>query len=72
MNSRSLYEQDGNWNKVEFLLTPRADKPSFAQTRCTQTVRSVTAASAKLVTKLDQGSRTRPVIDSAVFLKCFT
>ena len=72
MNSRSLYEQDGYWNKAKFLLVSRADKPSFAQTRCAQTVRSVTAASAKLVTKLDQGSRTRPVIDSAVFLKCFT
>ena len=43
-----------------------------SQTRCAQTVRSVTAASAKLVTKLDQGSRVRPVIDSAVFMKCFT
>ena len=61
MNLRSLYEQDGYWNKAKFLLASRADKPSFAQTRCAQTVRSVTAASAKLVTKLDQGSRIRPV-----------
>ena len=45
----------------KFLLASRADKPSFAQTRCAQTMRSVTAASAKLVTKLDQGSRIRPV-----------
>ena len=61
MNLRSLYEQDGYWNKAKFLLASRADKPSFAQTRCAQTVRSVTAASAKLVTKLDQGSCIRPV-----------
>ena len=72
MNLRSLYEQDGYWNKAKFLLASRADKPSLAQTRCAQTVRSVTAVSAKLVTKLDQGSRIRPVIDSAVFMKCFT
>ena len=72
MNLRSLYEQDGYWNKAKFLLASRADKPSFAQTRCAQTVRSVTAASAKLVTKLDQGSCIRPVIDPAVFMKCFT
>ena len=72
MNLRSLYEQDGYWNKAEFLLASHADKSSFAQTRCDQTVRSVTAASAKLVTKLDQGSRIRPVIDSTVFMKCFT
>ena len=45
MNLRSLYEQDGYWNKAKFLLASRADKPSFAQTRCAQTVRSVTAAS---------------------------
>ena len=62
MNLRSLYEQDGYWNKAKFLLASHADKPSFAQTRCAQTVRSVTAASAKLVTKLDQGSRIRPVM----------
>ena len=72
MNLRSLYEQDGYWNKAKFLLVSRADKPPFAQTRCTQTVRSVTAASAKLVTKLDQGSRIRPVIGPAVFMKYFT
>ena len=71
MNLRSLYEQNGYWNKAKFLLASRADKPSF-QTRCAQTVRSVTTASAKLVTKLDQGSRVRSVIDSAVFMKCFT
>ena len=71
MNLRSLYEQDGYWNKAKFLLTSRADKLSFAQTRCAQTVRSVTAASAKLVTKLDQGSRVRSVIDPAVFMKYF-
>ena len=71
MNLRSLYEQDGYWNKTKFLLASRADKPSFVQTRCAQTVRSVKAASAKLVTKLDQGSRIRPVIDPAVFMKCF-
>ena len=41
MNLRSLYEQDGYWNKTKFLLASRADKPSFAQTRCAQTVRSV-------------------------------
>ena len=52
MNLRSLYEQDGYWNKVKFLLASHADKPSFAQTRCAQTARSVTAASAKLVTIL--------------------
>ena len=39
MNLRSLYEQDGYWNKAKFLLASRADKPSFAQTRCAQTVR---------------------------------
>ena len=61
MNLRSLYEQNGYWNKAKFLLASRADKPSFAQTRCAQTVRSVKAASAKLVTKLDQGSCIRPV-----------
>ena len=72
MNLRSLYEQDGYWNKAKFLLASRADKPSSAQTRCAQTVRSVTVASAKLVTKLDQGSCIRPVIDPAVFMKCFT
>ena len=71
MNLRSLYEQDRYWNKVKFLLASRADKPSFAQTRCAQTVRSVTAASAKLITKLDQGSCIRPVIDPAVFMKYF-
>ena len=71
MNLRSLYEQDRYWNKAKFLLASRTDKPSFAQTRCAQTVRSVTAARAKLVTKLDQGSRIRPVIDPAVFMKCF-
>ena len=38
MNLRSLYEQDGYWNKAKFLLASRADKPSFAQTRCAQTV----------------------------------
>ena len=63
MNLRSLYEQDGYWNKVKFLLASRADKPSFAQTRCAQTVRSVT--------ELDQGSCIRPVIDPAVFMKYF-
>ena len=67
MNLRSLYEQDGYWNKAKFLLTSCADKPSFAQTRCAQTVRSVTAASAKLVTKFGQGSCIRPVIEVAVF-----
>ena len=72
MNLRSLYEKYGYWNKVKFLLASCADKPSFAQTRCAQTVRSVTAARAKLVTKLDQGFRICPVIDSAVFMKCFT
>ena len=66
MNLRSLYEQDGYWNKAKFLLASRADKPSFAQTRCTQTERSMTAASAKLVTKLGQGSCSRPVIETAV------
>ena len=71
MNLRSLYEQDRYWNKTKFLLASRADKPSFAQTRCAQTVRLVTAASAKLVTKLDQGSCIRPVIDPAVFMKYF-
>ena len=71
MNLRSLYEQDGYWNKAKFLLVSRADKPSFAQTRYAQTVRSVTAAGAKLVTKLDQGSCIRPVIDPAVFMKYF-
>ena len=72
MNLRSLYEQGGYGNKAKFLLASRADKPLFAQTRCAQTVRSVTAASAKLVTKLDQGSRIRPVIGPAVFMKYFT
>ena len=67
MNLRSLYEQDGYWNKTKFLLTSRADKPPFAQTRYAQTERSVTAASAKLVTKFDQGSCIRPVIEAAVF-----
>ena len=71
MNLRSLYEQDGYWNKAKFLLASRTDKPSFAQTRYAQTVRSVTAASAKLVTKLDRGSCIRPVIDPAVFMKYF-
>ena len=72
MNLHSLYEQDGYWNKTKFLLASCADKPSFAQTRCAQTVRLVTTASAKLVTKLDQGSCIRLVIDPAVFMKCFT
>ena len=67
MNLRSLYEQDGYWNKAKFLLASRADKPSFAQTRCAQTERSVTAASAKLVTKSGQGSCSRPVIEVAVY-----
>ena len=66
MNLRSLYEQDGYWNKAKFLLVSRADKPPFAQTRCAQTERSMTAASAKLVTKLGQGSCSRPVIEVAV------
>ena len=66
MNLRSLYEQDGCRNKPKFLLASRADKPPFAQTRCAQTERSVTAASAKLVTKSDQGSCSRPVIETAV------
>ena len=39
--------------RPNFLLTSRADKPPFAQTRYAQTERSVTAASAKLVTKFD-------------------
>ena len=72
MNLRSLYEQDEYWNKAKFLLVSRADKPSFAQTRYAQTVRSVTAARAQLVTKLDRDSCIRPVIDPAVFMKCFT
>ena len=67
MNLRSLYEQDGYWNKAKFLLASRADKPPFAQTRYAQTERSVTAANAKLVTKFDQGSCIRPVIEAAVF-----
>ena len=67
MNLRSLYEQDRYWNKAKFLLASCADKPSFAQTRCAQTVRSVTAASAKLVTKFGQGSCICPVIEIAVF-----
>ena len=67
MNLCSLYEQDGYWNKAKFLLASRADKPSFAQTRCAQTVRSVTAASAKLVTKFGQGSCICPVIEATVF-----
>ena len=71
-NSRSLYEQDGYWNKSKFLLASRADKPSLAQTRYAQTERSVTATSAKLVTKLGQGSCIRPAIDSADIYKCFT
>ena len=66
MNLRSLYEQDGYWNKAKFLLASRADKPPFAQTRCAQTERSMTAARAKLVTKLGQGSCSRPVIEVAV------
>ena len=33
MNLRSLYEQDGYWNKAKFLLASHADKPSFVQTR---------------------------------------
>ena len=37
------------------------------QTRYAQTERSVTAASAKLVTKFDQGFCIRPVIEAAVF-----
>ena len=60
------------WNKAKFLLASRTDKPPFAQTRYAQTERSVAAASAKLVTKLAQGSCIRPVIDSAVFQQCFT
>ena len=71
-NSRSIYKQNGCKNKTKFLLTSRADKPPFAQTRYAQTERSVTAASAKLVTKLGQGSSIRPVIDAAVFQQCFT
>ena len=67
MNLRSLYEQDGYWNKAKFLLASRADKPPFAQTRCAQTERSMTAASAKLVTKLGQGFCSRPVIEVAVY-----
>ena len=67
MNLRSLYEQDGYWNKAKFLLASRADKPPFAQTRYAQTERSVTAASTKLVTKFGQGSCIRPVIEVAVF-----
>ena len=66
-NSRSLYKQDRCRNKPKFLFTSRADKPPFAQTRCAQTERSVTAASAKLVTKFDQGFCIRPVIEAAVF-----
>lgn len=72
MNLRSLYEQDGYGNKAKFLLTSRADKPPFAQTRCAQTERSVATASAKLVTKFGQGSCIRPVIEAAVFQQCFT
>ena len=72
INSHSLYKQDGHRNKPQFLLTSRADKPPFAQTRCAQTERSVTAASAKLVTKFGQGSCIRPVIEAAVFQQCFT
>ena len=66
-NSRILYKQDGCRNKPKFLLVSRADKPPFAQTRCAQTERSVTAASAKLVTKSGQGSCSRPVIEVAVY-----
>ena len=55
------------WNKAKFLLASRDDKPPFAQTRCAQTERSLAAASAKLVTKLAQGSRICPAIDPAVF-----
>ena len=63
----AFYTQDGCRNKPQFLLTSRADKPPFAQTRYAQTERSVTAANAKLVTKFDQGSCIRPVIEAAVF-----
>ena len=63
----AFYTQDGCRNKPQFLLTSRADKPPFAQTRYAQTERSVTAANAKLVTKFDPGSCIRPVIEAAVF-----